>query len=65
MNIVADKKDSPLNSNFHPVFKEYINIVDVETLERLEKICGRVLVAVAVRIGTARLIDNIVVDTSG
>jgi len=44
---------------------EYVSVVDAETLEAVERISGRVLVAVAVRIGTARLIDNIVVDTSG
>ncbi|MHC4627238.1 MAG: pantoate--beta-alanine ligase [Planctomycetota bacterium] len=43
---------------------EYVEIVDAETLESIEEISGRVLVAVAVRIGVARLIDNIVVDTS-
>jgi pantoate--beta-alanine ligase len=41
---------------------EYVEIVDAETLESIEQISGRVLVAVAVRIGVARLIDNIVVD---
>jgi len=43
---------------------EYVDVVDAETLEAVEKISGRVLVAVAVRIGEARLIDNIAVDTS-
>ena len=41
---------------------EYVSIVDAETLESLEKIAGKVLAAVAVRIGTTRLIDNILVD---
>lgn len=41
---------------------EYISIVDAETLESIEKISGKVLAAVAVRIGTTRLIDNILVD---
>jgi pantoate--beta-alanine ligase len=41
---------------------EYVSIVDAETLQHLEEITGRVLAAVAVRIGPARLIDNIVVD---
>jgi len=44
---------------------EYVSVVDAETLEAVERISGRLIVAVAVRIGTARLIDNIVVDTSG
>jgi len=42
---------------------EYISIVDVETLQAVDKIAGKVLAAVAVRIGPARLIDNILVDT--
>jgi pantoate--beta-alanine ligase len=41
---------------------EYVEIVDAESLERLERVRGRVLAAEAVRLGGARLIDNIVVD---
>jgi len=41
---------------------EYISIVDAETLESTEKIAGKVLAAVAVKVGPARLIDNILVD---
>ena len=43
---------------------EYINIVDAETLENIDKVIGRALVAVAVRIGPARLIDNILLDVA-
>ena len=42
---------------------EYISIVDSETLENFERISGKVLAAVAVRLGPARLIDNILIDT--
>lgn len=42
---------------------EYIGIVDPETLEAAERISGKVLVAVAVRLGPGRLIDNILIDT--
>jgi len=42
---------------------EYISIVDADTLQNLDQITGRVLTAVAVRIGPARLIDNILIDT--
>jgi len=42
---------------------EYISIVDAETLQAIDRIVGKVLAAVAVRIGPARLIDNILVDT--
>ncbi|HUT45998.1 MAG TPA: pantoate--beta-alanine ligase, partial [Sedimentisphaerales bacterium] len=41
---------------------EYVSVVDAETLESIEKIAGKVLAAVAVRVGPARLIDNILVD---
>ena len=41
---------------------EYVSIVDAETLESIEKIASKVLAAVAVKIGPARLIDNILVD---
>ena len=42
---------------------EYVSIVNVETLQSIDRIIGEVLAAVAVRIGAARLIDNILVDT--
>jgi pantoate--beta-alanine ligase len=42
---------------------EYVSISDAETLEELNQVRGRVLVAVAVRMKSARLIDNILVDT--
>ncbi len=41
---------------------DYVSIVDAETLETVDTICGKILVAVAVQIGPARLIDNILVD---
>jgi len=43
---------------------EYVSIVDAETLQSCGYITGKVLAAVAVRIGSARLIDNILVDVS-
>jgi len=43
---------------------EYISIVDAETLQNIDQIAGKVLAAVAVRIGPARLIDNILVDAA-
>jgi len=43
---------------------EYVGIVDAETLQHLDHITGKILAAVAVRIGPARLIDNILVDVS-
>ena len=44
---------------------EYVSIVDAETLESIEKIAGKILAAVAVKVGPARLIDNILVDADG
>jgi len=41
---------------------EYVSIVDSVTLQNIDKIAGKILAAVAVRIGPARLIDNILVD---
>ncbi len=41
---------------------DYISIVDNELLQPLSRIDRRVLVALAVKIGKSRLIDNIVVD---
>jgi len=42
---------------------EYISLVDPETLEDVKRIGRAVLIAVAARLGPARLIDNIVVDS--
>lgn len=41
---------------------EYIEIVDTETLEPAEWIDKPVLVAIAAKLGPARLIDNIIID---
>ena len=38
---------------------EYVEIVDLETLERRDRVDGNVLLAVAARVGTTRLIDNL------
>jgi pantoate--beta-alanine ligase len=41
---------------------DYVSIVDANTLQDLPRIAGRTLIAVAIRIGSTRLIDNITVD---
>jgi len=41
---------------------EYIGLVHPETLEPVERLTGRVVVALAVWIGATRLIDNIVIE---
>jgi len=43
---------------------EYVSIVDAGTLRDIDQIAGKALAAVAIRIGPARLIDNILVDTA-
>jgi len=41
---------------------EYVEITDAESLEPVDRVQGRVLVAIAGRLGSTRLIDNILVD---
>ena len=41
---------------------EYASIVDAETLQPVDPIEGKILAALAVKIGNARLIDNILLD---
>ena len=42
---------------------EYLAVVDPDTLEPVDAVDGRVLVVVAARVGPARLIDNVLIDT--
>jgi len=44
---------------------DYIEAVDAATLAPLERIAGRALIALAVWIGGARLIDNLLVEVGG
>jgi pantoate--beta-alanine ligase len=41
---------------------EYVEIVDAETLEKVDEIKGAALIAVAVKLGRARLIDNMLAN---
>jgi pantoate--beta-alanine ligase len=41
---------------------DYISIVDAETLQDVSRITGKVLIAIAARFGSTRLIDNLTVD---
>jgi len=41
---------------------DYVSIVDAQTLDEVENLSGEVLIAVAVWIGKARLIDNLAVN---
>ncbi len=45
-----------------PCTIDYVDVVDAERLEPLTTLRGRCLIAVAVRIGGTRLIDNVLVD---
>ena len=42
------------------VFLDYAAVVDAETLEPSDRLQGSILVPVAVRVGTTRLIDNVI-----
>ena len=42
---------------------DFISIVDVEKLRPLKRLEGEVLVALAVKFGRARLIDNLLIQT--
>ncbi|AOY78001.1 pantoate--beta-alanine ligase [Clostridium formicaceticum] len=44
------------------VIIDYIEIVDFETFERIDILKGRVLIAIAAKIGKVRLIDNIILE---
>lgn len=41
---------------------DYVSIVDTEEIRPVKKISGRILIALAVRFGKTRLIDNIIVE---
>ncbi|MBN2020681.1 MAG: pantoate--beta-alanine ligase [Sedimentisphaerales bacterium] len=41
---------------------DYISVVNPDTLEEMKHVEGKVLIAVAARIGSTRLIDNLIVD---
>jgi len=44
---------------------DYASVSDTETLQELDEVCDSALLAVAVRIGRTRLIDNIIVGKEG
>lgn len=47
----------------HPLLKiDYVEIVNEATLEPIERIDGKVLIALAVFVGKARLIDNTIIE---
>jgi pantoate--beta-alanine ligase len=42
----------------------YVSVADAETLEELDHVDSSAIASLAVRIGQARLIDNIVLESS-
>ncbi len=40
---------------------DYAVIVDAETLQPLQRVQGKALVALAAKVGTTRLIDNVII----
>ncbi len=59
---ILQQKMGELISSFEQTAVEYIAICDPETLEPLSVIQNRFLLALAVKVGTTRLIDNAVMD---
>jgi pantoate--beta-alanine ligase len=54
-----------LKPMFHgdpPVTLDYLVLVDSQTLEEIDEICGQARLAVAARVGHTRLIDNILLE---
>jgi len=70
--IGAGERDvAPVVEEMHEVLRqapvlrvEYVSIMDAESLRELDRVQGKVLVAIAGRVGSTRLIDNIMVDTT-
>jgi pantoate--beta-alanine ligase len=60
--IIAEMKKVLLQKSSIDI--EYVSIVDANTLEDIDQIQGKTLVAVTVRLGRTRLIDNILIDTN-
>jgi len=56
--VLAQWLGTLLESNVPSALVDYIAVVDPETLEGIDEIQGRALVALAIRIGGVRLIDN-------
>ena len=48
----------------HGVAPEYLALVDPDTFQPVDTVNGRVLVAVAARVGATRLIDNTLIPTT-
>lgn len=61
VNTVVDTIKNKIQSE--PLAKiDYVEIVDFDTLENIDKLNGNILAAVAVYIGKTRLIDNFIIE---
>lgn len=65
----GERSAAAVLARLHPLFAaqpevqpEYLVIADAETLEQIEELSGKVVVAVAARVGKARLIDNEIIE---
>jgi pantoate--beta-alanine ligase len=65
----GERKSKMLISEMEKILKiskqikiDYISIVEAQTLGELDEVKGKVLIALAVKIGQAWLIDNIIID---
>ncbi len=61
--LIASMREVILSAG--PCEIDYVEIVDAKTLEPIEEVTDTALMALAVQIGPARLIDNVQVDPSG
>jgi pantoate--beta-alanine ligase len=48
----------------HAVVPEYVALLDPDSFQPIDTVNGRVLVAVAARLGETRLIDNALIETT-
>jgi pantoate--beta-alanine ligase len=62
--VVTEQMRQIVNAG-QPAGIDYISVVDPDTLQPVVQIAGPVLVALAVRIGHTRLIDNLTIDLGG
>ena len=60
----ADRITAAARAAMEDVEPEYLALVDPDSFEPIENVNGRVLVAVAARIGDTRLIDNTIIHTA-
>lgn len=62
VNKIVREMKSIITEGIKGVKIDYIQIVNAETLDPIREIKGTNLIAVAIRVGKARLIDNIIID---